>query len=49
MLESQTVLTISWDALTSAQSGGLTVLNYLVKSDESDFIYGIPIENGALT
>ena len=49
VLESKTTLTISWDALTSAQSGGLPVLNYLVKSDESDFAYGAPVENGILT
>lgn len=50
MLQSQNLLSIGWQALTSEQSGGLPVLNYLIKSDSSDFVYGeTPIENGAVT
>jgi len=36
-LQSQTILTISWEALTLKQSGDLSVINYLVKSDNADF------------
>lgn len=49
VLESQTNLTIGWDSFTLEQSGGLPVLNYLVKSDQSDFIYGTPAMNSVST
>lgn len=49
VLESSLLLTIGWDAFSLEQSGGLPVLNYLVKSDNSDFIYGVAVENGQVT
>jgi len=39
LLQSQTSLTIGWAALNSNQSGGLSVTNYVVTSDNADFIY----------
>ena len=42
-------MTIGWDAFTLEQSGGLPVLNYLVKSDQSDFIFGTPVLNAVST
>jgi len=42
LLQSKNLLTIGWDALTLTQSGGLPVTNYLVRSDNSDFILGTP-------
>ena len=42
-------MTIEWDALSIEQSGGLLVLNYLVITDESDFVLSSPIENSVAT
>jgi hypothetical protein len=49
VLESSTELTIGWDEFSLEESGGLPVLNYLVKSDNSDFNYGEAVENGQNT
>lgn len=43
--QSQLSLSIGWDDLTSMQAGGLPILNYLVVSDEADFIYSEPALN----
>jgi hypothetical protein len=47
--QSLTELEIEWEALSVQQAGSLPIINYLVKSDESDYIYGVPVENGILT
>lgn len=49
MLESKVTLTIGWNAFTLEESGGLAVTNYLVMSDEADFVMGNTVENGQLT
>lgn len=49
VLQSQTNLTIGWDALTIVEAGGLPVLNYLVISDNSDYIMSAPVQNGNKT
>lgn len=49
VLQSQTLLTISWPAQTLAQSHGLAITNYLIKSDDADFILGEAVENGQAT
>jgi hypothetical protein len=43
--QSQLSLSIGWDDLTFMQAGGLPILNYLVVSDEADFIYSEPALN----
>lgn len=49
VLESKVTLTIGWNAFTLEESGGLAVTNYLVMSDEADFVMGNTVENGQLT
>lgn len=44
--QSREALSISWDGLTFVQAGGLPILNYVVISDNADFIYTAPVLNG---
>jgi hypothetical protein len=49
LLQSKNLLTIGWDAFSSSESGGLPIINYMIRTDDSDFVLKTPIANGNRT